>query len=180
MLVLTSNPAYQAFSIRPVNKGSDGTIIRRIFRTELYGDDSKAIPDESLLNIYDKMENQDIWGAYLVLRGDHVLFLLEVHPPLQMDLTEEYPLRDNDIGIYCFFDSFREPDNDLALRACLETLLNRPDMTAVITSIGHGRPDEPKAILLRKAGFVQRPESTDTLSIYECTREAFQGIAPKP
>jgi hypothetical protein len=174
MLVLSPKPDYKAFSVRPVNKGSDSETIRQVFHKELYGDDPRRFPDESLLNIYDKMDTRDIWGAYLAFYNDHFLFLLEVHPPLQMDLPEEYPLEGNDVGIYCFSTSFDEPEKEPALSACLDTLLDHPGINRVVTSIGYTGPEDPKAAFLKKAGFTELTGSTDKLSVYECTRESLQ------
>jgi hypothetical protein len=173
MFTLAPNLAYKTFSVRPVDKTSDRIVVHNIFRQEFYGDSPKQYPDDGLWEIYERIDTRDIFGAYLVSEGDTVLFILEVHPPVQMDLSGEFLLQKGDIGIYCFFQSPGEAANLPALRACLDSLLISPLISRIITAFGHVTPDEPKAILLEKAGFEMLPVSTERLSIYQCTRESF-------
>jgi hypothetical protein len=84
--------------VRPVNKATDRPIIREIFRREFYGDNRLFYPDEGLWEIYDRMETNDVFGPYLITRGEQVLFLLEVHPPIQMDLIGEHLSAPGTIG----------------------------------------------------------------------------------
>lgn len=180
MLALPSKPPYQTLTIRPVNKATDRTAVRRIFRQEFYGDDPRPYPEEEIWKVYDTLESKGIYGAYVVSRDDHPLFLLEVHPPLQMDTIREFALQDADIGVYCFFDSPRDNANIPALKACLDSLLRYPGIRRIITTLGYASPNDPKIALLKKAGFVLRPESTGRLSIFECTRSNLPGISPSP
>ncbi|HMI60613.1 MAG TPA: hypothetical protein VK518_06890 [Puia sp.] len=173
MFTLTTKPACEVFAVRPVNKTSDRSIIRNIFRQEFYGDSPKLYPDEGLWEIYERIDTRDVFGAYLVCEGDTVLFLLEIHPPVQMDLAGEYLLQKEEIGIYCFFQSPGAAANLPALSACIDSLLNYPSIRRIITSLGYVTPNEPKAILLKKTGFERHPGSTDKLSIYQCNRESF-------
>src|ERR1700722_11174336 len=102
MFALTNNSDYAAFSVRPVNKATDRPVVREIFRKEFYGDDRLSYPYDGLLEIYDRMEIAGSFGAYLVCHGEQVLFLLEIHPPIQMDLTADYFAAPGAIGIYFF------------------------------------------------------------------------------
>ena len=178
MFTLTSNLAYKTLSVRPVDKTSDRSVVRHIFRQEFYGDNPRQYPDDGLWEIYERIDTRDIFGAYLVEEGDTVLFLLEIHPPVQMDLTGEFLLQKGDIGIYCFLQSPGSAANLPALRACLDSLLIGLHIGRVITAFGHATPDDPKAILLEKAGFERLPVSTERLSVYQCTRESFLRQAP--
>jgi len=175
MLVLPSNPVNNGLSIRPVSKESDRPVVHQIFLQEFYGNNPKSYSDTGLWEIYDKMDTRGAYGAYLVYQAEHVRFLLEIYPPEMMYLAE-YSLQEHDISIYCFFLSVNETIDLPAVRACLDVLLNYPDVDRIITSFGSSGPDEPRAILLQKAGFLLRPESTERLSIYECTRETFHGL----
>ena len=173
MLVLPANPVNNGLSIRLVSKESDRPVIHQIFLQEFYGNDPKSYSDIGLWEIYDRMETRGAYGAYLVYQAEQVRFLLEIHPPEMMWLAE-YTLQEHDISIYCFFLSVNESIDLPAVRACLDVLLNYPDVDRIITSFASSGPDEPRATLLQKAGFVLRPESTERLSIYECTRETFR------
>ena len=97
------------FVVRPVNKTTDRLIVREIFRREFYGDNSPVYPDDSLWEIYDRMETNGtssapIWSA----AANRSFSSLEIHPPIQMDLTAEHFADPNAIGIYCFFYSLDE------------------------------------------------------------------------
>ena len=118
------------------------------------------------------METEGIFGAYLVYNKEELLFLLEIYPAVQMDLAGELPLQRGDIGIYCFFPSFYPAAIEMALKACLDALLNIPGIRRIITAIGHAKSGEPKVILLKRTGFEPLPDSTERLSIYQCTRES--------
>lgn len=175
MLVLPSNPVNNGLSIRLVSKESDRPVIHQIFLQEFYGNNPKSYSDNGLWEIYDRMETRGAYGAYLVYQDEQVRFLLEIHPP-EMVYLAEYSLQEHDISIYCFFLSVDETVDLPAVRACLDVLLHYPDVDRIITSFGSTGPDEPRAVLLQKAGFELRPESTERLSIYECTRETFHKL----
>ena len=109
MFTLTSNPLQRDFAVRPVCRQSDRTLIREIFRKEFYGSVLQSYPDEGLWEIYDSMEanEEEVFGAYLVFYLDRPLFLLEIHPPVQMDLRSDYLTEPGTVGIYCFYTSGR-------------------------------------------------------------------------
>src|SRR5277367_71613 len=90
MFTLTVNPINGAFSVRPVCKSTDRPIIRELFCIEFYGDQPQPFFDDGLWEIYDSMQTttKEVFGAYLVYYREHPLFLLEIHPPVQMDLVE--------------------------------------------------------------------------------------------
>lgn len=171
MLVLPSNLSNNGLSIRPVSKESDRPVIHQIFQQEFYGGDPKSYSDLGLWEIYDRMDTRGAYGAYLVYQAEQVRLLLEVYPPEMMYLAD-YSLQEQDISIYCFFLSINEAIDLPALSACVDALLQYPDIHRIITSFSPASPDEPRATLLQKAGFVPRPESTERLSIYEYTRES--------
>ena len=173
MLALSPTPAHKDLSVRRVNKASDRLVIREVFRKEFFGDHTRQFPDEGLWEIYDKMETEGIFGAYLVYNKEELLFLLEIYPPVQMDLAGEWQLQRGDIGIYCFFPSFHPAAIETALKACLDALLNTPGIRRIITGVGHAEAGEPRVILLKRAGFEPLPDSTERLSIYQCTRKSF-------
>jgi hypothetical protein len=81
MFSLRTVSTYDAYTVRRVNKASDRFVIREIFRLEFHGDHFPAYPDDGLWEIYDRMDTHDAFGAYLVCRGEQVLFLPEIHPP---------------------------------------------------------------------------------------------------
>ena len=179
MLVLTPNPAYGAFSVRPLDAAVDKAVVRELFRQEFYGDSPKQYSDEGLWEIYERFDTHDVFGAYLVYENDTLLFLLEVHPSIQMDLVGEYLLKKDYIGIYCFVQSPAATANLPALRACMDSLLNYPGINRIITALGHAALNTTKAILLEKAGFQKLPVSTERLSIYQCTHSSIiSGSSP--
>jgi len=174
MFALTTDPAYASFVVRPVNKTTDRLVVREIFRREFYGDNCPVYPDDGLWEIYDRMETNGVFGAYLVCRGEQVLFLLEIHPPIQMDLTAEHFADPNAIGIYCFFYS---PDETICLpafQACIASLLDNPGITRILTSLNLATGSDPRAGLLEKSGFRRLRPPSNKLSIYRCTRDSFR------
>lgn len=173
MFALTTNPAYTAFSVRPVNKATDRPVVREIFRREFYGDNRLSYPDEGLWEIYDRMEIAGPFGAYLVCRGEQVLFLLEIHPPIQMDLTPDYLTGPGTVGIYCFTWSRDETTYFPAFRACIASLLAQPAITRILTSVGQASGYDPKARLLEKSGFTRQLPASGRSTVYCCTRESF-------
>jgi hypothetical protein len=178
MFVLAPNPAYKAFSVRPVDKTTDRLVIRNIFRQAFYGDNAREYTDDGLWEMYRNLDTRDIFGAYLVYEGDTALFLLEIHPPLQMDLTEKYLLKEGEIGIYCFILSPGETANLPAIRACIGSLLTRGTIERIITALSYAAPADPMVIFLEKAGFERLTDNGEPLTIYQCTRESFQRSEP--
>jgi hypothetical protein len=173
MFVLTSPPVYGTHLVRPLNKTTDRSVIREIFRREFYGDCRQQYPDEELWHIYDRMETNEVYGAYLVSRLNHILFLLEIHPTWQMDLPAEYLSQPGTVGIYCFYHSTQELVNLTALSACIASLLSYPGITRIVTLLSHVAPDDFRAALLRNTGFGQLTEGNDRTTIWCCTRESF-------
>jgi hypothetical protein len=173
MFALTTNHAYAAFSVRPVNKATDRPVIREIFRREFYGDSRLSYPDDGLWEIYDRMEIAGYFGAYLVCRGEQVLFLLEIHPPIQMDLTPDYFTGPGAVGIYCFTWSRDETIYYPAFRACISSLFAEPAITRILTSLGQASGYDPKARLLEKTGFTRQSATSGRSTVYCCTRESF-------
>jgi len=173
MFALITDPAYTSFVVRPVNKTTDRLIVREIFRREFYGDNSPVYPDESLWEIYDRMETNGVFGAYLVCHGEQVLFLLEIHPPIQMDLTGEHFADPNAIGIYCFFYSLEETIYLPAFQACIASLLDNPGIKSILTSLNGVTGSDPRAGLLEKSGFRRLRTPSNKPSIYRCTRDSF-------
>jgi hypothetical protein len=174
MFTLTVNPLNGAFSVRPVCKATDRPLIRELFCKEFYGDLPQPFFDDGLWEIYDNMEttSKDVYGAYLVYHCDHLLFLLEIHSPVQMDLTETSLSLQGTVGIYCFYASPAESLNLPALRTCIGSLLDQPDINRILTSLGNPA-DTPRATLLERTGFRLLPNSPDTASVYCCTTESF-------
>ena len=173
MFTLTNNSDYAAFSVRPVNKATDRPVIREIFRREFYGDNRLSYPDDGLWEIYDRMEIAGAFGAYLVSRGDQVLFLLEIHPPIQMDLPPDQFVSPGAIGIYCFTWSRDETIYYPAFRACIASLFAEPAITRILTTLGQASGYDPKARLLEKAGFTRQLATSGRSAVYCCTRESF-------
>jgi len=173
MFALSTNPAYSAFSVRPVDKATDRPVVREIFRREFYGDNTQSFPDDGLWEIYDRMEITGPYGAYLVCRGEQILFLLEIHPPIQMDLTPDYFTGPGAVGIYCFTWSRDETIFYPAFRACIASLLAEPAITRVLTSLGQASGYDPKTRLLEKSGFARQPATPGGSTVYCCTRESF-------
>jgi hypothetical protein len=173
MFELSTNPAYSAFSVRPVNKATDRPVVREIFRREFYGDNRLSYPDDGLWEIYDRMEIAGAFGAYLVCRGEQILFLLEIHPPIQMDLPADYFADPGAVGIYCFTWSRDETICLPAFQACIDSLLDKPAITRILTSLGQASGYDPKARLLEKSGFSRQPATSGRSAVYCCTRESF-------
>ncbi len=173
MFALSTNPDYAAFSVRPVNKATDRPVVREIFRREFYGDKRLSYPDEGLWEIYDRMEIAGSFGAYFVCRGEQVLFLLEIHPPIQMDLTSDYFADPGAVGIYFFTLSRDETICYPAFRACIASLFAEPAITRILTSLGQASEYDPKTRLLEKSGFSRQSASSGRTTVYCCTRASF-------
>jgi hypothetical protein len=167
MFALNEQHSSQALSVRPVNKRSDHSIVHEIFRQE-FGVDGD-IPDTGLWKVYDKLDTNGIFGAYLVLDGEQVLFLIEIYRPTHMDLSAVFTFGPADVGIYCFYLSPPGTVLQPALNACIDSLLDAPGIERIVTAVGYATPGEAKLTLLENAGFRALPESNDRLSIYECT-----------
>ncbi|HXB92647.1 MAG TPA: hypothetical protein VNU72_10170, partial [Puia sp.] len=167
MFALTEQQNSTAFSVRPVNKRSDHSIVYEIFRQEFGVEGDFA--DTGLWKVYNKMDTEGIFGAYLVLEGEQVLFLLEIYRPTHMDLSADFTFGPDDIGIYCFYLFPDATALQPALVACIDALLDTHGVERIITAVGYPIPGETKVTLLENAGFRPLPASTDRLSIYECT-----------
>jgi hypothetical protein len=119
------------------------------------------------------METHGAFGAYLVFDHDRLLFLLEVHPPDQMDLAADDLSQPGTIGIYCFYSS---PDDHMclpALRACIDALLNSQPTQCVVTRVNFVTTKDPRVILLEKAGFRRLTKSPDNAAIFYCNGDTF-------
>jgi hypothetical protein len=160
-------------TVRPVCKVTDRPIVRELFRREFYGDLPQLYPDEGLWEIYDSMETYDAFGAYLVFYHDRPLFLLEVHPPVQMDLAADYLSQPGTIGIYCFYSSREEPMNLPALRACIDALLSHSSVKRIVTRISFVIPHDSRVGFLEKAGFRRLSKSPDQSAVFYCTQDTF-------
>lgn len=174
MFTLTKHPASGTLSVRPVNKDRDRSVVREIFRREFYGNNKTQYPDEGLWEIYDRMDTNGAFGAYLVSHYNHILFLLEVHPAVQMDLRGEFLSQPGTIGIYCFYHSLEETVNLPAFRACISSLFNDPSIRNILTTLNHVSPGDPRSPLLEKSGFTRFSENTDRSAVYSCTRDSFR------
>lgn len=175
MFALTKNQG--SLSVRPVNKATDRSVIREIFRREFYGNAKTQYPDEGLWEIYDRMDTNGSYGAYLVSQYNHILFLLEVHPAVQMDLRLEFLSQPGTIGIYCFYHSLQEAVNLPAFRACINSLFSDASIGCILTTLNHVAAGDPKTIVLEKAGFTRLSEPTDRTAVYSCTRDSFRRSA---
>ena len=173
MLSLTKHENNGTLSVRPVNKNTDRSVVREIFRREFYGNNKTQYPDDGLWEIYDRMDTSGPFGAYLVSECNHILFLLEVHPAVQMDLRREYLAAPGTIGIYCFYHSVQETLNLYAFRACVSSLFSDPSIGCILTTLNHIGAGDPRTILLEKAGFRRLSDNTDRNAVYSCTRETF-------
>jgi|GEM_PF-1080086 hypothetical protein len=162
--------SYRAISARPISKATDRPIVREIFRKEFYGPGAKQFPDEGLWEIYEAMETDDLFGAYLVFHKEDLLFLLEVHPPVQMDIALPDP---GAIGLYCFFKSEDEPACLRALRSCIRSLFRSPRVSRIVTRVNFPKPSNPRQLILQRSGFVLAPGSTTKSAIYQCFRRTF-------
>jgi hypothetical protein len=174
MFTLTKHPANGTLTVRPVNKAMDRSIIREIFRREFYGNNKTQYPDEGLWEIYDRMDTNGVYGAYLVSQYNHILFLLEVHPAVQMDLRPEFLSQPGTIGIYCFYHSFQETVNLPAFRACISSLFNDTSIRNILTTMNHLPAGDPRSLLLQRSGFSRLSENTDRTTVYSCTRDSFR------
>jgi hypothetical protein len=173
MFSLAKHPANGTLSVRPVNKHTDRSVVREIFRREFYGNSKTQYPDDGLWEIYDRMDTSGAFGAYLVSQYNHILFLLEVHPAVQMDLRGEYLSAPGTIGIYCFYHSLQETLNLPAFRTCIASLFNDPAIGCILTTLNHIGAGDPRTILLEKSGFGKLSANTDRNAIYSCSRNSF-------
>jgi hypothetical protein len=178
MFALTTKLAQGHLTVRPVNKATDRPVIREIFRREFYGDNRLCYPDEGLWEIYDRMETNGVFGAYLVTRGEQVLFLLEVHPPIQMDLIAENLSAPGTIGIYCFGYCRDEAAVQDAFGTCIGSLFAYSAVTRILTSLSHVTAFDSRARLLECSGFRLLTTPTNKLSVYCCTRNGFMPHGP--
>jgi hypothetical protein len=175
MFTLQVPPLNGAFSVRPVCKATDRPVVRELFRKAFYGDTPQPFLDVGLWEIYDNMEAtaKDVYGAYLVYYHDRILFLLEIHAPIQMDLTTTFLSGPGTIGIYCFYTSPIDSLNLPALRTCIGSLLYQPGIDRILTTLGH--PAEYHgSTLLQRAGFQLLPKSPKNTSDYCCTSGSLQ------
>lgn len=177
MFALTKHPENGTLSVRPVNKATDRSLIREIFRREFYGNTKVQYPDEGLWEIYDRMDTTGAYGAYLVSEHNHTLFLLEVHPAVQMDLRVEFLSQPGAIGIYCFYHSFQQDINLPAFRACIASLFTYPSIGSILTTLNHVAAGDIRTRLMEKAGFTRISENTDRSAVYCCTRDSFNRTA---
>jgi hypothetical protein len=173
MLAITSSLTRGDLTLRPVCKDTDRAIVRELFRREFYGSHPQSFPDEGLWEIYDSMETHDAFGAYLVFYHDRLLFLLEVHPPVQMDLSSDYMSRPGTIGIYCFYAFPDDHMNLPALRIVIDALLSQGSIRRIVTRINFTTPADPRVSLLEKAGFRRLAKSPDKAAIYYCNSDTF-------
>jgi hypothetical protein len=178
MLTLTAIPLNGAFSVRPVCKATDRTIIRELFRKEFYGDLPQTYPDEGLWEIYDSMEpsEDEVFGAYMVYYRDHLLFLMEIHPPVMMGLAPELS-QPRTVGVYCFFNSLLDSMNPQALRACIGSLLDHPSVDRILTTLTYTIPADPRIHFLERSGFKRVLKSPDRAAVYSCTAKTFPILA---
>lgn len=174
MFTLTKHPPGGTLSVRPVNKATDRSVVREIFRREFYGNDKTQYPDDGLWEIYDRMDTNGAFGAYLVSQYNHILFLLEVHPAVQMDLRGEFLSQPGTIGIYCFYHSLQETVNLPAIQACINSLFNDPSIGNILTTLNYIAPGDPRSLLLERAGFTRLTGNTDRSAVYCCTRDSFR------
>lgn len=175
MFTLTSNPLHRDFVVRPVCKRTDRPLIREIFRREFYGTALQSYPDEGLWEIYDSMETteEEVYGAYLVSFLDRPLFLLEIHPPIQMDLVSGHLAEPGTIGIYCFYTSADDPMNLPGFRICISSLLDHPGVDQILTTTNYIQQEDPRIDILEHSGFSRLPKNLDRSVIYRCTQLSF-------
>ena len=175
MFTLTSNPSYRDFAVRPVCKNTDRPLIREIFRREFYGTSLQSYPDEGLWEIYDSMEanDEEVFGAYLVSFLDRPLFLLEIHPPIQMDLLSGHLAESGTVGIYCFYTSWGDPMNLPGFRTCISSLLDQPGVDQILTTSNHMQHEDPRIDILEHSGFIRLPKNLDRSVVYRCTQLSF-------
>jgi len=173
MLTITSSQPKGDIFLRPLCKATDKPVVRELFRREFYGTHPRIYPDEGLWEIYDSMETEDAFGAYLVYDQDRLLFLMEVHPPVQMDLAANYLSQPGTIGIYCFYVSNDDHMNLPALRTCIDSLLSYKSIQRIVTRISFVSPNDSRVTLLEKAGFRRLAKSPDIAAVYYCNNATF-------
>lgn len=175
MFTLSFNSLHRDFSVRPVCKDTDRALVREIFRKEFYGSALQSYPDEGLWEIYDSMETneEEVFGAYLVSYLDRPLFLLEIHPPVQMDLLPAYIGEPGTVGIYCFYTSANDPMNLPGFQTCISSLLDHPGIDLIITTNNHMRPEDPRVGILEHSGFTRLGRNRHQPVVYRCTQLSF-------
>jgi hypothetical protein len=175
MFTLTFNPLNRDFSVRPVCKDTDRALVREIFRKEFYGSALQSYPDEGLWEIYDSMETneEEVFGAYLVSYLDRPLFLIEIHPPVQMDLLSSHLAEPGTIGIYCFYTSANDPMNLPGFRTCISSLLDHPGIDQIITTTNHMRYEDPRIGILEHSGFTRLARNRNQPVVYRCTQLSY-------
>lgn len=161
--------------MRPVCKATDRPVIRQLFCKEFYGNAVQPYPDEGLWEIYDSMEPQaeEPFGAYLVSWLDRSLFLMEVHPAVQMDLPKPFLSQPGTIGVFVFYFSYSDVMNLPALRACIGCLLAHPSVERILTTFTQPAPNDPRIQLLKGCGFRRSPKSPGHSAVLCCTTETF-------
>lgn len=152
----------------------DRSVIREIFRKEFYGNAKTHFPDEGLWEIYDTMDTNDIYGAYLISQSNQILFLLEVHADVQMDLAPGFLSQPGTIGIYSFYHSSQETVNLPAFRACIDSLFEEASVRNILTTGNYLPSGDPRRLLLQKSGFSRLSANTDRPAVYCCTRDSFR------
>lgn len=175
MFTLSFNSLHRDFSVRPVCKDTDRPIIREIFRKEFYGSALQSYPDEGLWEIYDSMDpnEEEVFGAYLVSYLDRPLFLLEIHPPVQMDLVSTSIGEPGTVGIYCFYTSANDPMNLPGFRTCISSLLDHSGIDQIITTTNHMRYEETGIGILEHSGFTRLTGNRNQPVVYRCTQLSF-------
>jgi hypothetical protein len=175
MFTLSSSSLHKDFTARPVCKKTDRPLVREIFRREFYGTASPSYPDEGLWEIYDSMEanETDVFGAYLVFFLHRPLFLVEIHPAVQMDLLSEQLGVPETIGIYCFFIAANDPMNLPGFRACIGSLLDTPGVDQLLTTTSHIRKEDPRVHILKHCGFIRLPQNRGKSDIHRCNSLSF-------
>jgi hypothetical protein len=173
MFVLTLNPFKGALSLRPVCKSTDRNLVRELFRREFYNDFPQAYSDQGLWEIYDSMERNGAYGAYLLTWHERPLFLLEVHPLIQMDLERCYLSLPGTVGIYSFYFTPEDPLNLPATRACIGALLDHPAVSRIVTTLAYGQPGDEKTLILEGSGFRRLSENSEKPVVFCCTPASF-------
>lgn len=175
MFTLAFNPSNRDLAVRPICKEKDRSLVREIFRKEFYGSALQSYPDEGLWEIYDSMEanQEDVFGAYLVSYLDRPLFLLEIHPPVQMDLPAAQLADPGTVGIYCFYTSIVDPMNLPGFHTCIGSLLDYPGIDYIVTTNNNLRYEDPRVGILQRSGFTRLSGNPNQPTVYRCTQLSF-------
>jgi hypothetical protein len=177
MLSFAVHTLLSGISIRPVKKSTDRLIIREIFRQEFYGMPNVSFPDDGLWEIYDHMETDGLFGAYLVFHLDELLFLLEVHPVAQMDLRLSDKIGTDDVGVYFFCHSQEIKLLLPALRACLISIFEGGAMKNIFTSVTRADPQDLRVRLIEQSGFVLASDDKTTRGkVFSCNRKSLESL----